>query len=99
MADAGQYFVHAGPYTGQPSSGTPPRVIPGRPAPQPSSSQGIYGWRFDTATMALAPPDLVAKTVNPVFNFNSAVMRAHFGRRAPAPSEFTKVTASLASEA
>ncbi|HEY2007428.1 MAG TPA: lactonase family protein [Rhizomicrobium sp.] len=65
MANAGQYFVYAGSYTSEPSSGTPPLVNPGRPAPQPSTSQGIYGWRFDTATMALSPLGLVAETANP----------------------------------
>lgn len=65
MANAGQYFVYVGSYTAEPSSGTPPRVVPGRPAAQPSTSQGIYGWRFDTATMALSPLGLVAETANP----------------------------------
>ena len=64
-ANAGQYFVYVGSYTAEPSSGTPPRVVPGRPAPQPSTSQGIYGWRFDTAAMALSPLGLVAETANP----------------------------------
>lgn len=53
MANAGQYFVYAGSDTSEPSSGTPERVNPGRPAPQPSTSQGIYGWR------ALAPSEFM----------------------------------------
>lgn len=65
IANAEQYFVYIGSYTAEPSSGTPPRVVPGRPAPPPSTSQGIYGWRFDTTTMALSPLGLVAETANP----------------------------------
>ncbi|HEX4636556.1 MAG TPA: beta-propeller fold lactonase family protein [Rhizomicrobium sp.] len=65
IASAEQYFVYAGSYTAEPSSGTRLRVIPGRPAPQPSTSQGIYGWRFDTATMALSSLGRVAETANP----------------------------------
>ena len=73
--------------------------VPGQllAAAMPSTSQGFYGWRFDNATMALAPLGLVAETINQVSYFNSAVMRAHFGRRALAPSEFAKVAASQAS--
>jgi 6-phosphogluconolactonase len=32
---------------------------------QPSTSQGIYGWRFDIATTTLSPLGLVAETANP----------------------------------
>src|SRR5579872_5362877 len=62
---AQQYFVYVGTYTAEPSSGTPPRIVPGRPASPPSTSQGIYAWRFDTANAALSPLGLVAETANP----------------------------------
>jgi DNA-binding beta-propeller fold protein YncE len=65
IAVAQQYFVYVGTYKAQPSSGTPPRIAPGRPVAQPSTSQGIYGWRFDTATAAPSPLGVVAKTANP----------------------------------
>src|ERR1019366_2294729 len=64
-AVAQQYFVYVGTYTAEPSSGTPPRIVPGRPAAQPSTSQGIYGWRFDIVTTTLSPLGLVAETANP----------------------------------
>ena len=64
-AVAQQYFVYVGTYTSEPSSGAPPPVVPGRPASPPSTSQGIYAWRFDTASAALSPLGLVAETANP----------------------------------
>ena len=64
-AVAQQYFVYVGTYTSELSSGAPPRVIPGRPVSPPSTSQGIYAWRFDTASAALSPLGLVAETANP----------------------------------
>jgi 6-phosphogluconolactonase len=56
--------VYVGTYTAEPSSGTPPRIVPGRPV-QPSTSEGIYAWRFDTATKMLSPLGLVAEAANP----------------------------------
>jgi 6-phosphogluconolactonase (cycloisomerase 2 family) len=68
-ASAEQYFVYVGSYTAEPSSVVPPRIAqvtsPARPVPQPSTSEGIYAWRFDTATTALSPIGLVAETANP----------------------------------
>jgi hypothetical protein len=65
-AVARQYFVYVGTYSAEPSSGRPPRIVPGRPAAQPSTSQGIFGWRFDTATTTLSPLGLMAETANQV---------------------------------
>src|SRR6185312_3668398 len=62
---AAQYFVYAGSYTAEPSSGTAPALPAGRAAPPPSTSKGIYGWRFDTITRAVLPLGLVAETANP----------------------------------
>lgn len=46
------YFLYAGTYT--------------NPSPKTTSaSKGIYAWRFDSKTGALAPMGLVAETVNP----------------------------------
>jgi 6-phosphogluconolactonase len=70
-ADATQYFVYAGSYTAEPSSGRPPVLPPGRAAPPPSTSKGIYGWRFDTMTRAVSPLGLVAETANPAQIFAS----------------------------
>jgi 6-phosphogluconolactonase len=64
-AYAQQYFVYVGSYTAEPSSGVLPRALPGRPVPQPSTSQGVYGWRFDSATTTISPLGLVAETANP----------------------------------
>jgi 6-phosphogluconolactonase len=51
-AQSGDYFVYAGTYT--------------HPNPKTTSaSKGIYAWRFDSKTGALAPIGLVAETVNP----------------------------------
>jgi 6-phosphogluconolactonase len=63
-ARAEQYLVYVGTYTAEPSSGTPPRVVPGR-AVEVSTSQGIYAWRFETTTNTLIPLGLVAETANP----------------------------------
>ena len=60
-----QYFVYAGTYTAEPSPGPRPASQSGRPAPPPSTSKGIYGWRFDTKTHAVSPLGLVAETANP----------------------------------
>ncbi|MEP7355729.1 MAG: lactonase family protein [Anaerolineales bacterium] len=64
-ASAMQYFVYVGSYTAEPSSGTPPTLAAGRAAPSPSTSKGIYGWRFDTITREVSPLGLVAETANP----------------------------------
>jgi 6-phosphogluconolactonase (cycloisomerase 2 family) len=63
-AVAEQYFVYVGTYTAEPSSETPPRIVPGRPAAQLSASQGVYDWRFDNTTTTLSPLGLVAETAN-----------------------------------
>jgi 6-phosphogluconolactonase len=69
---ADQFFVYVGTYTAEPSSGRPPAPAraaqPGaaaRAAPEPSTSKGIYGWRFDEASGRLTPLGLVAETANP----------------------------------
>ncbi len=67
-ADAAELFVYVGSYTAEPSSDRPPAPPPagaGRPAPEPSTSKGIYAWRFDEASGRLTPLGLVAETANP----------------------------------
>jgi 6-phosphogluconolactonase len=51
-AAAGDYFVYVGSYTNPTPTTT-------------SAAKGIYGFRFDSKTGALAPLGLVAETVNP----------------------------------
>lgn len=68
---AAELFVYVGSYTAEPSSGrpaAPPPARPGaaaRPAPEPSTSQGIYAWRYDESSGRLTSLGLVAKTANP----------------------------------
>ena len=64
-AFATQYFVYAGSYTAEPPSGRLPASQSGRPVPPPSTSKGIYGWRFNTETHSVSPLGLVAETANP----------------------------------
>src|SRR5687768_12389151 len=49
---SGDYFVYAGTYTNPTPTTT-------------SASKGIYAWRFDSKSGALAPIGLVGETVNP----------------------------------
>jgi 6-phosphogluconolactonase len=70
-ANAAELFVYVGSYTAEPSSGrpaAPPAARPGaaaRPAPEPSTSKGIYAWRYDESSGRLASLGLVAETANP----------------------------------
>jgi hypothetical protein len=61
----------------------------------------VNGVREKEAPIAYVPQgpghSSVSVGIDHIFYFKGAVMRAHFAPRAPVPSEFMKVPASLAS--
>lgn len=57
-AETGDYFIYVGSYT-SPGTGSIPNA--------PSTSKGIYAWRFNPASDRLTSLGLVAETINPAY--------------------------------
>jgi len=57
-AGSGDYFIYVGSYTSRGTGGIPNA---------PSTSKGIYAWRFNPASDSITSLGLVAETINPAY--------------------------------